>query len=90
MQEDFAEAVYLTLCGQLAASARIDGVEDAFREGSPCSQWYSLLLEARDRLLERLGVPDDDDLEMMLVYQLMIQEALCHEMFHYGATLSPQ
>lgn len=90
MQEDFVEAVYLSLCGELAESARINDVEDAFREGSLCCRWYALILGARNRLLERLGVFEDDDLELMLTYQMMIQEELCCKMFHYGATLSPQ
>jgi len=81
MQEDFVEAVYLSLCGELVESARINDVEDAFREGSLCCRWYALILGARNRLLERLGVFEDDDLELMLTYQMMIQEELCCKCF---------
>ena len=90
MQEGFVEQVYLTLCGELIPSAQIEGVENAFRQGSPCDQWYILLLDARNRLLERLGVTEDMELERMLQYQQNIQEELCCKMFYYGAALSPE
>ena len=57
---DSLEDIYLTLCGELAAEARVPGVENAFANGSLCEKQCRNLRQAYDRLLLRLGERDED------------------------------
>lgn len=79
----FAEEVYESLCGDLVEP--VCGVEDAFAEGSNCEQWYLDMLNAYERLRERLGaVNSDPDAEIMIDSLLCIQRELCLKMYEYG------
>ena len=81
--DSFAEAVYYSLQGELCDP--VSGVEDAFEEGKPCSQWYGDMLDAYERLCHRPGAREEDpDGEIMINSLLRIQRELCLKMFEYG------
>ena len=84
MTEEFVEAVYDTLCGDLEDWACVPGVENAFAEGSFCDQRYHLIYEACKRLYERLGVEDDRDVGEILREWMSIAKELGMKMFLYG------
>ena len=77
---DIAELVYESLIGE-----RVDPIKEvsnAFEPGSYCEVLYQEMLDAYDRLRERLGVVDEDsDVEQIIDSLLLIQRELCLEMF---------
>ena len=76
-----AELIYESLIGELVEPIR--GVPNAFAQGSRCDDGYRQMLEAYERLRERLGVTDeDDDVEIIIDSLLAIQRELCLEMYH--------
>lgn len=84
--EKFWEDVYMTLNGFYVGRDAVPGVQNAFSVGSYCEQRYASLAEARDRLLVRLGVPEEDeDIEIILVESMRITDELCRKMYEYGA-----
>lgn len=75
-----AELVYESLIGELVDPIR--DVPNAFEPGSFCEAQYREMLEAYERLRERLGVVDEDaDVETIIESLLSIQRELCLEMF---------
>ena len=85
MEERFMEDVYDTLKGVLIPQARVDGVENAFEPGGECERAYGQMLEAYERLCQRLGVMDeDDDVEIIIRSLMKIEGVLCRKMFTYG------
>ena len=85
MKEDYIDSVYETLCGLLMPEYRIPGVENAFASGEACEQNYAQMLEAYERLCDRLGVVDeDDDVEVIINALLKNERILCRKMFEYG------
>lgn len=75
-----AELVYNSLIGELIDP--VEGVPNAFEQGSDCENLYGQMLEAYARLRDRLGVTDEDaDVEIIIDSLLRIQRALCIEMF---------
>lgn len=86
MAEMFKEDVYLTLQGVIVREARVNGVENAFEEGSPCAKHYANMLHAYSRLCTRLGVPGEDpDVEEIICSLMSITEILAYKMYEYGA-----
>ncbi len=84
MDRAFIEKVYLSMTGELVSP--IPGVNNAFAEGEECSRLYESTYCACIRILERLGVKDDDeDLETIICCMQSIQKELCQRMFEYGA-----
>lgn len=80
---ELKEAVYYSLIGELIDP--IPGVRNAFGEGEQCSQMYTEVQEAYQRLRERLKIEDEDaDVETIIDSLLMIQKLLCVEMFELG------
>lgn len=77
---NIAELVYESLIGEL-----VDPVEDvpnAFFPGSYCETRYREMLDAYERLRDRLGVVDEDeDVEVVIDSLLDIQRQLCLKMF---------
>ena len=72
--EEFAEAVYGTMTGNLLPAFQVPGVENLFQEGNPYYENYSDMLDAYGRLCRRLGENDEDgDCETM-IYGLMDNE----------------
>ena len=86
MENDFAEAVYNTLCGHLIKEAQVPGVESIFEEGMRCEKLYGDMLRAYERLCTRLGVQDEDrDVEIIVNSLLSICQEVGCRMYHYGA-----
>ena len=86
--EDFKKQVYLTLTGNLIPSYYVPGVENAFAEDSYCLNKYKEVMDAYERLCERLGVVDeDDDVEIIINSFLDMEQYLCLKMYEYGTAL---
>lgn len=75
-----AELVYESLIGELVDP--IENVPNAFEAGNCCEARYQEMLDAYERVRERLGVKDEDeDVEIIINSLLAIQRRLCLEMF---------
>lgn len=86
MDDGFVELVYQSLWGQLQEDYHISGVENAFAEGSKCSELYEEMLRAYERLCSRLGKTDEDaDVEIIINSLLEIEEETSCLMYRYGA-----
>lgn len=86
MQKTMARQVYEMMTAAVLPEYQLPGVDSAFTPGSFCMQRYTQMLNAYARLCERLGVIDEDeDVECIISSLLDIQEALCCQMFLYGA-----
>ena len=84
MKYKLIEDIYDSLLGE--SNAPIPGIENAFAVGKPCDQQYQELLEAYDRLRERLDIQNEDrDIEAIISAMLSIQKELCFKMYQYGA-----
>ena len=77
--------IYASVLGDLIQP--VEGVEDAFAPGSPCDLLYNDAVMARERLCRRLGVEEDDDLELIFDSFCDIMTHLCKVMYRYGAEL---
>ncbi len=76
---DRYDEIYYSLIGEMEEGMALERVPNAFAPGGACDRAYGRLLAARDRLLARLGVDADGDLEIMLEEMLTIQRILCRE-----------
>ena len=86
MDRELVERIYQTAVAGVLPEYRVPGVEYAFAEGSFCMNRYSEMLDAYERLCNRLGVVDEDeDIEIMIMALLDIQYELCLRMCDYGA-----
>ena len=86
MKKGNMEWAYETMTCHLKEDYRMPGVEDAFAEDGYCMDRYGDMLDAYERLCERLGVVDEDeDIETMIRAFTDIQIYLCYRMYHYGA-----
>ncbi len=74
---DFYDQIYYSLIGELEEDATLLWVENAFAPGSECDEAYTQLLDARNRLLEKLGTASDPDLNQILSEMAIIQRTLC-------------
>ena len=82
---DMVGRIYYSLLGQLEPEAALPWVENAFEPGSECEANLIKIYDARNRLLERLHISEEDeDLECILDSFLSIQHSLCQKMFFYG------
>lgn len=82
-KDEWVEAVYDTLCGVLIVP--VEGVENAFAEGSVCAKEYEEVMNAYGRLCKRLGVKnEDDDVEIIINSLRSITNELCFRMYTYG------
>ncbi len=76
---------YETLIGVLIPEARVAGVENAFAPGEVCDLAYEDMRRAYERLLDRLGVRDEDpDLDTIVSDMEIIQKDLCRRMYRMG------
>lgn len=61
-------------------------VENEFSEGKGCAEAYSEILDAYQRICQRLGVgEEDDDIEIIMDSFNTIIECLYMKMFDYGS-----
>lgn len=87
--EKHVQRVYETLTGNLVEGCCVPGVENAFKEDSYCMNLYGEMLDAYSRVLERLGLVDeDDDIEIIINNLLDISKYLSIKMYHYGSVFS--
>jgi len=79
------ELIYETLRGNLCAEYAVPGIEDAFMDGSYCHGKYAELISAYMRLLDRLGLENEDpDVEIIINALQDIQDYISREMFFLG------
>ena len=91
MRSDFAQQVYDTLCGNLNEEAQVPGVEDLFTEGSACAVAYCRMLDAKERVCERLQQHNEDpDIEIIIDELLRICRIVGLKMFEYGSNAIPK
>lgn len=90
MKNYFIEMVYETLRGQLVDDARIPGVENIFADGSLCDRLYSEVYDANQRLCSRLGVAEDDDVEIIINALIEIEQQISYQMYLCGARFGLQ
>ncbi len=76
---DFYDEIYYSLIGELEPGAALSWVPNAFADGSVCEEADRRLWDARNRILEKLGVDDDPDLSRMLEEMDTIQHTLCRQ-----------
>ncbi len=74
---DLYDDIYDTLIGNFIPEYALPWVPNAFTQGSACEQAYRRMMEARDRIEERLGTEDDEDIHCMLIEMDTIQRLLC-------------
>ena len=87
MQEKFVDLLYNTLTGQMADGYGIPNVQDAYDIGGCCCQLYENVCEARERLRQKMMLPEgEDDPDVLLILDTMekIQRNLAREMYNYG------
>ncbi len=77
---DFYDEIYYSLIGELEADTALPWVPNAFSPDSDCDNAYTRLLDARNRLLEKLNRDDDPDLSQMLEEMNTIQRILCRQL----------
>ncbi|WP_455619815.1 hypothetical protein [Eisenbergiella sp.] len=64
-------------------------IEDEFAEGKVCYTAYAEILEAYQRICQRLGVGEEDgDVEIIINNFNVIMEYLCMKMYDYGCFFS--
>ena len=86
MEMEFIERVYLTVTGDLVEEYRVPGVEDLFAPGKSCERLYNQMMDAYERLVERLGGKEEDpDAEIMVDATLQLCEKVGYAMYRYGA-----
>ena len=89
MDKELMERVYLSVLGELVEP--IEGIENAFQDGSACDRYYEDMLAAYARLRDRLNIPgEDSDIEIIISSLRRITDQLCFEMFRYGWKLSEE
>ncbi|MBP3684599.1 MAG: hypothetical protein J6J12_06515 [Oscillospiraceae bacterium] len=82
MERDFIE-IYDNM---LSIQSFIPWVKSIWDEDSDYTKGYKILSDCRERLAERLNVPDycdDEDLEEIMYALVRIEGALCRKMFYY-------
>ena len=80
---ELAEAIYWSVQGLLEEP--VEGVESVFYEGSACEVAYEQMLEAYERLRQRLQVENEDaDVECIINAFQTIARELSLRMFEYG------
>ena len=87
MTDELLDDIYFTLTGQLIPEAEIPGIENAFAEGEECDIILGDIYDARDALLERLGIVGEDrDLEIMVSGYERMLKMIGQKMFLLGMT----
>ncbi len=85
MEDKKIQDIYNTLVGELQAPYRIPGIENIYATGSLCADAYADMLDAYERLCERLGVIDEDeDVEIIISSLRAIEREISLKMFKYG------
>ena len=80
---DFKLQVYHSLVGALVNP--LPDVENLFEKGNKGDEIYGGVYDARERLIERLGVNEDPDVELIIDSMLALQREVAMRMYDYGA-----
>ena len=84
MNQEMIDDIYATMTGTMEKAYCVPGVENAFAPGSFCDACYTQMSNCRQRIWDRLGDEDDEDVERMICAMEAIQQELCRRMFEYG------
>ena len=84
MDEQLELDVYFTLLGQYGPADAVPGVPNAYGPDSVCTRAYDRMHEYRERIWNRLGSPEDEELEQLIGCFKEIQRELCIQMFRQG------
>ena len=85
MKDKQIENIYYTLIGQMQEEFCVPGIENLFVDGSECDLAYHEMLEAYERLKNRLGIQNEDaDIEIIINSLFKIQRLVAFKMFEYG------
>ena len=82
---DIFEQVYDSLQGLLVEEAALSWVPNICYPGSAYDQAYQEMYRACQRLSDRLGVAEDEDIESIRQAYETMQALLCRQMFAAGA-----
>lgn len=63
-------------------------VKDEFLKGMPCEKAYRQMYEAKCHLYRKMGVTEEEDIEIIINSLLKITEHLSYKMYDYGALFS--
>lgn len=65
-------------------------IENEYEEGKPCYELYAGMLDAYERLCQRLGKPDSDDQDVDIIIDnlLEIGRYMSMKMYDYGCFFS--
>ena len=88
MNRELEEDIYATLIGVIDEKHRVPGVENALAPGGDCDRLYQDMLDCRQRIWDRLGSEDDEDVERLVMAMESIQRSLCIRMFRLGYHLA--
>ena len=84
MGNQFEFDVYFTLLGQYRPADAVPGVPTVYGPDSACTRAYDRMHQYRERIWQRLGSPEDEDLEHLIGCLEDIQRELCIQMFRQG------
>ena len=85
MEMDFREWVYDSVAGNLAKGYELRGVENLFATGKECYCLYVQMLDAYERLCDRLDeIDEDQDVEVIFNNFLRICRVVGLQMYDYG------
>lgn len=76
------EYIYETLLGERLIPC--PGITNAFAEGTHCTRLYEEIYQANQRLCERLGTQEDQDVELLIDNFFEIMREISIRMFRYG------
>ena len=89
MECSMFDRVYDTVKGVGDRDEWVEGVENLFLPGSACENDYFEMLDAYERLCERLGVQDEDaDVEKIIRCFMDMERRISRAMFECGVRLS--
>ncbi len=87
-KDTFKQMVFDLMCGSLDLEsfpvAESRQVENEFKDGRFCSQAYSEIYNANQRLCDRLGTEEDKDVECIISNFFDIVHHLGMKMYDYG------
>ena len=86
MECSMFDRVYDTVKGVGDRDEWVEGVENLFLPGSACENDYFEMLDAYERLCDRLGVQDEDeDVEIIIRSFLNMEHRIGYAMYECGA-----
>lgn len=77
--------VYASVLGSMRKEYAFKEVENLFEEGKQCMDLYGDMIEAAWRVCDRLGVDEDEDVEIMINSMLDMMKIVSCRMYAYGA-----